>query len=525
MAMFNDGRLKILAVLAVTLQVLVHTEAKVAVLFSVPHLANVRTHTNVGRALAEMGHDVYVCVPQFMLDGNLINVDGVKVIAYGDYLGNIEEEVFSKVAELFWLGQDPSVFFLSKLVPEMQGMVRRFLSDQDLLTRLKSVQPDLFLISKFPPFINIVILPYMLGVPFAFLTPFSDLSDARVPFSPSSTACQLSDTFSDQGMSFVDRFKTAVCNLFLALVLPQLGDGDMVAEFASNRPKVSVQELILMAEVYLVENDHVMDFAKPALPNTIRIGGTAATDARPLKEPFKKFLDGSKNGVAVVTFGSTVLNIPEPVIKKMTSAFLKQKLDVVWRVNTTSPNADRMLTSTWVPQNDILAHKNTKLFVSHCGANGQYEALYHGVPMICVPLFGDQFYNAQRSKSKGYGLTANILDITDHELADLMKEVSENEKYRSNIKKASALYRLLYKSPDKTAAFWMDHVMQYGGSYMKSAGQQMPLYQYLSLDVLAVLFAILALAVLIVFKICRCCCRVARKCLPTSKRSQKKKKE
>lgn len=32
-----------------------------------------------------------------------------------------------------------------------------------------------------------------------------------------------------------------------------------------------------------------------------------------------------------------------------------------------------MQVSTWVPQNDVLAHSNTKAFLSHCGVNSMYE--------------------------------------------------------------------------------------------------------------------------------------------------------
>lgn len=27
----------------------------------------------------------------------------------------------------------------------------------------------------------------------------------------------------------------------------------------------------------------------------------------------------------------------------------------------------------WLPQNDLLGHNNTVLFIGHCGANSQYE--------------------------------------------------------------------------------------------------------------------------------------------------------
>lgn len=35
-------------------------------------------------------------------------------------------------------------------------------------------------------------------------------------------------------------------------------------------------------------------------------------------------------------------------------------------------------------------HPRTQAFVTHGGANGLYEAVYHGVPLFGIPLFSDQ---------------------------------------------------------------------------------------------------------------------------------------
>jgi hypothetical protein len=54
----------------------------------------------------------------------------------------------------------------------------------------------------------------------------------------------------------------------------------------------------------------------------------------------------------------------------------------------------------WVPQNDVLAHPNTRAFLSHVGVNSQYEAVYHSVPVVAMPAFADQYQNADKVVAK-----------------------------------------------------------------------------------------------------------------------------
>lgn len=54
-----------------------------------------------------------------------------------------------------------------------------------------------------------------------------------------------------------------------------------------------------------------------------------------------------------------------------------------------------LLVHKWGPQLEILSHKSTGAFLSHCGWNSVLESLSQGVPIIGWPLAAEQAYNAK----------------------------------------------------------------------------------------------------------------------------------
>jgi len=49
----------------------------------------------------------------------------------------------------------------------------------------------------------------------------------------------------------------------------------------------------------------------------------------------------------------------------------------------------------FTPQPEVLAHKNVKVFLSHCGWGGVTDATAAGVPILGFPGMQDQFTNAR----------------------------------------------------------------------------------------------------------------------------------
>lgn len=52
----------------------------------------------------------------------------------------------------------------------------------------------------------------------------------------------------------------------------------------------------------------------------------------------------------------------------------------------------------------ISGHPNVKLFITHGGLLGTIEAVHEGVPMLGIPIFGDQHINMRAIESAGAGI-------------------------------------------------------------------------------------------------------------------------
>jgi MGT family glycosyltransferase len=76
--------------------------------------------------------------------------------------------------------------------------------------------------------------------------------------------------------------------------------------------------------------------------------------------------------------------------------------------------ADNMIGADFLPQTKIIPLVD--LVITHGGNNTTTEAMHFGKPMIVLPLFWDQYDNAQRVDERGFGVRLDTYGFTDSDL-------------------------------------------------------------------------------------------------------------
>jgi MGT family glycosyltransferase len=109
--------------------------------------------------------------------------------------------------------------------------------------------------------------------------------------------------------------------------------------------------------------------------------------------------------------------------------------------------ADNMAGDEFLPQTSILPEVD--LVITHGGNNTVTECLYFGVPMIVLPLFWDQYDNAQRIDDTRHGVRLATYEHRPEELTEAIERLLADRALDDRLAAAS---RRLQTSPGTTRA-------------------------------------------------------------------------
>ncbi|KAM4747515.1 UDP-glucuronosyltransferase 2A2-like [Rhinophrynus dorsalis] len=418
----------------------------------------------------------------------------------------IFSNAFSKDSSSFSIAWD-FIQTLQTVTQMATPAVTAVFENEKVMEQLRNTGFDLVLADPY----NIagVMLAHYFKLPLVFFgrwMPSEDIHFAIAP-SPLSYVPVINSRVTDR-MLFSERMKNvllyslyfATSHLFVYPVFDKLCQKYLDTD-------IGLFEMYKRADIYLMKVDFVFEFPRPMMPNAVYIGGFQCRPPKPLPQEIQEFMDSAEQGVVIFSLGTVVKTLPPKIANEFATGLARLPERVIWRY--TGERLDTLgnntMTVDWLPQNDLLSHPNTKAFLAHGGENGVYEAIYHGVPIIGVPLFGDQYENILRLKTRGAAiLFENLMDVTAEDIFQAVRSVIDDPSYSKAMKSLSQLHKDTPIPPREAAVFWTEFVMRHGGAkHLQAAGNDLPWYQYHLVDVFAVLISAVAICSYLFYKVLR----------------------
>ncbi|XP_052335935.1 UDP-glucuronosyltransferase 2B15-like [Oncorhynchus keta] len=282
-------------------------------------------------------------------------------------------------------------------------------------------------------------------------------------------------------------------------------------------PDVHSMSLFQAADIWLMRNDFTFEFPRPTMPNVVYVGGFQGKPSKPLPPDMEDFVQSSgDHGVIMMSLGTLVGQLPEDIAEDIATAFAKLPQRVVWRHTGKRPASlgNNTLLVDWLPQNDLLGHPKTQAFAAHGGTNGVQEAIYHGVPIVGLPLMVDQQDNLNRMRAKGEAKIVDIVTVDRDIFLEAVKAILYEPPYREAMQRLSRLHRDQLMKPLDHAMFWIEFVMRNkGAAHLRTESYKMSWFTYHSMDVIATLLAIVLFIILVItfavrFLWCKVFCRM-----------------
>ncbi|XP_069682313.1 UDP-glycosyltransferase UGT5-like isoform X2 [Periplaneta americana] len=307
-------------------------------------------------------------------------------------------------------------------------------------------------------------------------------------------------------MSLSERIMNTVTNvglnLFFFLTERFVTENYVHKHFGESVPKL--YDLARNTSLVLVNTHFSLNRPHPLVPGVVEVGGLHIRPPKKLPKDLEDYLDGAEHGLILFSMGSMLRADSLPADKR--DAFLQafselpQRVLWKWEMRNMPLQPENVKTAEWLPQFDIINHPNVRLYLGHGGLLGTTEAVYAGVPMVGIPMFGDQAMNVKAIEVAGMGLTLDLNDITKENVLRVLRTVLYEPSYRENAKRMSKVYQDRPMSAMDTAIYWTEYVIRHKGApHLRTAALDLAWYQYFLLDVLAVIMVCVTILLFVTY--------------------------
>ena len=476
------------------------------------YISHHRVLWKLGKELQSRGHKYTQILPSCAKE----TYDDIDIKIFNTSVTNKDiEDVLHNLTKLGDIEDITGVFRLQRFLGEIQEfLMERFCQDlfqnTELIAELKkSVDLVLCDASNVCCFILVEMLDsyrvdvWPVGFSGAFGSVFLRSPQAAVYLTQETSANPTHpDTF-----SFTNRLLSYITSRGMWYALGSFVPVRLWEKYAkANSKHADAFDALRAQGIVLIPHDFALEYPRPLQPNVKVIGPVLPEPPQELPRDLNKFMM-ENDQVVVMAFGATLSKHSERLIQVISDGLSQLSVAVLWKYSGKMPKniGKNVKIVSWIPQNDILGHPSTKVFVTHCGLNSMLESVYHSVPMVALPLVGDGHRHANVVKMKKLGVILDKKEMKPEDLAKAVMEVLVNTIYRENTERISAIIKDRKRSPAEEGADWIEYALRHNGAtHLISEALELPEYKMYMFDVF--LFLLLVVIFFHFMFVCLCCC-------------------
>lgn len=185
-------------------------------------------------------------------------------------------------------------------------------------------------------------------------------------------------------------------------------------------------------DLLLTYGNPALGYIRPIVPATITFHSMHIEPVKPLPEELQRYLNNSTQGCILISFGTLVKSskLSDQKLEVFVNTFRSLNYNVLWKWETEElkHKPANVKIVKWLPQQDVLAHPNVKLFITQGGPHSIEEAIDRHVPMIVIPFMTDQYRNGRNIHENLIGISLDINKLTGDKLKNTIIEVITNKR-------------------------------------------------------------------------------------------------
>ncbi|RXG51215.1 UDP-glucuronosyltransferase 2B16 [Armadillidium vulgare] len=120
--------------------------------------------------------------------------------------------------------------------------------------------------------------------------------------------------------------------------------------------------------------------------------------------------------------------VPKKILVKVFWIF-EAESSLEWSEESMPDLPQNVMLRKWLPQRDLLGHPKIRLFITHGGVLSTQESNYHGVPVIGMPVFGDQHSNMMEAEKEGWARVMNWKELEENTFRKLILDTINDHNY------------------------------------------------------------------------------------------------